>query len=79
MDIKITVGQNIRHLRNQRHMTQEDVAYPAGISVSCLSNIERGRKECRIGTLKRIAETLDVSPSLLIAEDAVPGEPTTDI
>lgn len=42
-------------------MTQEALAHEAGVTVSHLSLIERGHSNPTWGTVRRIAEALDVS------------------
>lgn len=49
-------------------MTQEQLAFDAGITASALSRIERGLNSPGWTTVKRIAEALDVSVSQLAAE-----------
>jgi transcriptional regulator with XRE-family HTH domain len=51
----------IRILREDQKLTQEDVAYDAGITPGTLSRIEGGRANPTWTTVERIAEALDVS------------------
>jgi transcriptional regulator with XRE-family HTH domain len=51
----------IRTLREAQQLTQEDVAYDAGITPGTLSRIEGGRANPTWTTVERIAEALDVS------------------
>ena len=52
------VGINIRRIRTERELSQEEVAYRVGIDVSYLGQIERGRRNPTIGVLGRIADAL---------------------
>jgi len=54
-----------RQLREKRGATQEALAYEAGVTVGTLSLIERGRSNPAWGTVKAIAQALDVSMSEL--------------
>lgn len=75
MDVRKIVGRNVNMIREKRGLTREEVALSAGISVSCLRAIELGRKACRIGTLKKIADSVEVSVDWLLSEkiDSFPG------
>lgn len=67
MDIRKRIGENIKQIRRAKGMSQEDVAYPSNISLSNLSNIERGVHDCKVGTLKKIADVLGVPTCHLVA------------
>jgi transcriptional regulator with XRE-family HTH domain len=51
----------VKRLREEREMTQEDLAFSAGITVSALSRIERNLNSPGWGTVRRILKALDVS------------------
>lgn len=59
-DITKQLGLRIRLLRNERHMSQEEVSFKAGISAAHLGQIERATKNPTIETVARIAAALDV-------------------
>ena len=54
------IGGQIRELRKLKHLTLQEVAGRAGISVGYLSQIERNQSKLPIGVLKRICDALDV-------------------
>ncbi len=60
---KLAVGNTnpIKIVRKHRGMTQDDLASAAGISRPYLTEIETGRKDGSIQTLKAIAKALDVA------------------
>ena len=64
---QIAVGQVIRRIRTQKHMTQELLSGFAGIARSHLSMIENGTKQANMETIWRIALALEMSPSQLVA------------
>jgi transcriptional regulator with XRE-family HTH domain len=41
-ELKGILGKNIKFFRSRRHLSQADLAEKAGISITFLSNIERG-------------------------------------
>lgn len=62
MDIfHVSFGARIREVRLQRGLTQEEVAHGAGIHVTYLSGIERGKRNPSLANIRRIARALGVS------------------
>lgn len=53
-------GDLIRHWRNQRHLTQQELAIQCGISSRHLSFIETGRSNPTAAMIVRVCEELDV-------------------
>ncbi len=65
----MSIGINIKMLREQNHMTQQDVAGIAVCSVSAVSSWEQGKKTPHMRTVKRLAEHFGVPASALIDGD----------
>lgn len=65
LDVNI-VGQRIRELREFQHLTREQLAEQADISVQFLADIEVGRKSMSIKTLYKLSNALHVSNDYLI-------------
>jgi transcriptional regulator with XRE-family HTH domain len=59
-ELKKTLGKNIKFLRFRRRLSQLDLAEEALISVTFLSNIERGNNFPQAGTLCQLAHALKV-------------------
>lgn len=55
------LGRKIREERNKRHLTLEEVSKRTGLSRSLISQVERGKTEPSITTLKKIAATFGFS------------------
>jgi transcriptional regulator with XRE-family HTH domain len=55
------LGKAVRQLREQRGVSQEALAYEAGVTSGTLSLIERGLSNPTWGTVKGIAAALDVT------------------
>jgi transcriptional regulator with XRE-family HTH domain len=55
------LGKAIRQLRDQRGVSQEALAYEAGVTSGTLSLIERGLSNPTWGTVKGIAAALGVT------------------
>ena len=63
----VVLGQVLRRLRNERNMSQEDVAFESGVDRSFLSEIERGIHQPSVSTLFRIARALGMTASAVLA------------
>jgi transcriptional regulator with XRE-family HTH domain len=50
----------IRRLRDERQLTQEQLAHKAKISVGYLARLETGRHDPKLSTLRKIATALGV-------------------
>jgi transcriptional regulator with XRE-family HTH domain len=59
----VIVGKNVRRLRLQKGMTQEELAFEAEIDLTYVGGIERGRRNPSLMVLVRIAKALGVPPS----------------
>ena len=62
------VGQVIQKKREQKKLSQEVVSGLAGIGRTHLSAIERGERKPTLETFFKIAEALNIRPSVLMAE-----------
>ncbi|WP_366924791.1 helix-turn-helix domain-containing protein [Metallumcola ferriviriculae] len=62
----VILGEKIRELREERDYTLSDLAERAGLSISYLSEIERGAKRPSLKTLDKIAAALNVSRNVLV-------------
>lgn len=62
MDWRRVVGANIRRLRQDRGLTQEEVAFRARIDLTYMGGIERGRRNPSLLVMARIARALSVDP-----------------
>jgi transcriptional regulator with XRE-family HTH domain len=62
MDLRDTFAGNLRRLRNEKGLSQDDLAYTAGISRGYLSQIEQGSFFVSLKIIGKLAETLKVEP-----------------
>lgn len=63
------VAKNVRKLRQQRKLTQEQLAFAARIDLTYLGGIERGRRNPSLLVMARIAEALRVPLPKLLTPD----------
>ena len=66
MDVRTQFGRILRDLRTARDLTQEELAYRAGMDVTYLSDLERGRWNPSLAMLVDLARGLGLHPSELI-------------
>lgn len=57
----VTIGDNIRKYRKMKNLTQKELGDIVKISNTYLSDMEIGRTNPSIKTLKRIAKGLEIS------------------
>ncbi len=62
------LAELVKRLREERSITQEQLAFDAGITVSALSRIERGLNSPGWTTVQRLADALDLRMSELVAD-----------
>jgi transcriptional regulator with XRE-family HTH domain len=62
------VGKNVRRIRRERGLTQEQLAFEAELDLTYVGGIERGKRNPSLLVMVRIAEALSVPlPKLLIS------------
>ena len=72
-----SMGKRIRTCREQKGWTQQAFAEKVGISIAYTGMIERGEKIPKLETFIRIANVLEVSADLLLA-DVIKAQPFSD-
>jgi transcriptional regulator with XRE-family HTH domain len=65
---KQALGLMLRRLRNQRNLSQAELASATGISSSFLSLVEQGRSDITIGRLLRLAKFYDIELTDLLGD-----------
>lgn len=68
-DWRVIVGTNVRKRRQDRGLTQEQLAFAAEIDLTYVGGIERGRRNPSVVVLARIAAALRVEPAELLKQD----------
>ena len=69
MDMRKLVGRNVRRVRLEKGLTQEQFADVSGFSQQYLSSLERGRRNPTVVTLYELAQALGVSHIDLVVPD----------
>jgi transcriptional regulator with XRE-family HTH domain len=68
MDVRKLVGRNVRQNRERVGVSQEELAYRAGIDRTYVSGIERGIRNPTVLVLQDLAGVLKVRPADLLAD-----------
>ena len=71
MDMRKLVGRNVKRIRQEKGLTQEQLAELSGFSQQYISGLEQGRRNPTVVTLYELATALGVSHMELMrsAED----------
>lgn len=59
-------GQHLKQLRKVKNITQEELAYKAGLTLSQIARLETGRLNTSICTVHVLAEALELPASELL-------------
>ncbi|MBR0969706.1 helix-turn-helix domain-containing protein [Bradyrhizobium japonicum] len=62
MDMRRLVGQNVKRVRLEKKLTQEQFSDMSGFSQQYISGLESGHRNPTVVTLYEIAKALGVSP-----------------
>lgn len=61
MNIKGRIASRIRELREQKELTQEELAWNSEINRTFMNDVENGRRNISIETLEKILNGLEIS------------------
>ncbi|MBM7705951.1 transcriptional regulator with XRE-family HTH domain [Chryseomicrobium aureum] len=61
------IGSRLKEIRKQQKMTLKELAEGANVSISFLSQVERGKSSVTLESLRKISEVLGVNPSVFFA------------
>jgi transcriptional regulator with XRE-family HTH domain len=70
-----TMGERVRRLRTAKSWTQVALAYNAGRAPSVVSQVETGKRQPELSTIKHLAEALEVDWRYLLLGDQLPKAP----
>ncbi len=66
-DMRQVLARNLRRLRHKKGLSQEELAFRAGIDRSYISMLENGGYSATVTMLGKLADALGVEPADLVA------------
>lgn len=76
MDIQSQFGKRVRELRTRSGMSQEVLAYKAGLDRTYISGVERGQRNVSLVNIEKIATALCVSVEYMFSSERFSSTPT---
>jgi transcriptional regulator with XRE-family HTH domain len=64
----ILIGEPLRKLRKQRHLSQEELAYYSNLDRKYIGNLERNTQNPTLETIIKLATALGMKPSEFIKQ-----------
>ena len=68
--LRKVLAQNIRKLRAEKSISQEELAFRCALHRTYLSDIERATRNVSIDNIEKIAKALEVPPYTLLIHEA---------
>jgi transcriptional regulator with XRE-family HTH domain len=65
-ELQRTLGRNLRAFRESEELSQEAFAERLGFHRTYMAGIERGERNLTLRSLERIADKLEIEPTLLL-------------
>jgi transcriptional regulator with XRE-family HTH domain len=66
MDLRQVFAANLRRARHLKGMSQEALAYEAGVNRTYLSKLERGATYVGLEIIEKLSDVLDIEPADLL-------------
>jgi transcriptional regulator with XRE-family HTH domain len=73
MDLRQLFATNLRRIRHDRKLSQERLAYDAGVDRAYLSRVERAVTYVGLEIIEKLASILEVDPVEFFQRPARPG------
>jgi transcriptional regulator with XRE-family HTH domain len=70
MKLRQIVARNLRVLRKQKGLSQEELAFQAGINRNYVGQIEREEKSPTVDVVEKLCASLGISPATLVSRTA---------
>jgi transcriptional regulator with XRE-family HTH domain len=64
----VYIGERLRRLREERALSQEDLADLAGAGKNTVNRIEKNRTEPHMTTIRKLADDIEVDPRELVED-----------
>jgi transcriptional regulator with XRE-family HTH domain len=77
MDLREVFATNLRRLRHEKRLSQDDLAYEAEVSRSYLAQLEKGAYYASLKIVGKLAAALNVEPAELLKMPTATRSQTT--
>ena len=67
---KVTIGENIRMIRENAGMNRDDLATQTELNIETITKIENGARGLSINSMYKIMDSLNVDPNTLLMAEA---------
>ena len=65
-DLRTTFAKNVKKFRQDKHLSQEELAFACDLHRTYISDIERSKRNVSIDNIEKIAVALEIAPYLLL-------------
>lgn len=69
-ELQKVVGANVKRYRQERGVSQEDLAHEIGVHRTYMGSLERGERNLSLRSVERLAEQLGMTPLDLLKAEA---------
>lgn len=69
----MNIGERIKQIREEKGLTQEEVAQRAGVTAASLSRWENNEREPTFQNVEKVAQALGVTMAVMVKEPRKPG------
>lgn len=64
--LRTTFANNVRKIRQEKNLSQEELAFACNLHRTYISDIERGKRNVSIDNIEKIATALEILPCQLL-------------
>ena len=69
LQIVAYIGDRLRELRDEKFLSQRELAKAAGLSPTTVFKLEANQAEPHPRTIRKLAQALDIDPSILVGRE----------
>jgi transcriptional regulator with XRE-family HTH domain len=68
LSVEVVFGRTLKRLREEAHLTQEEVGLRCQMHLSAVARLEAGQRSPTLRTIVRLARALGVPPAALLSD-----------
>jgi transcriptional regulator with XRE-family HTH domain len=74
MNLQIQFGERVRQLRKKQGLSQEALAFKAGIDRTYMTSIENGKRNVSVQNIEKVINALEISIQEFFSTDIFEGK-----